>query len=214
MTQDDPAPSARRPLASRDTAFARRLAALLLRTPVTPNQISIASVGFAAAGALALLAAPSSPGLFLAAAACVQLRLLCNLLDGMVAVEGGRGDWLGPLFNEVPDRIADSLLIVALGYACGAGWLGWLGALLAALTAYIRTLGGAMGLAQDFRGPLAKPHRMALLTGACVLALIEAQFHDEGFILIIAAIAIALGSGATCVTRLRAIASQLEERGK
>ena len=94
------------------------------------------------------------------------------------------------------------------------GWLGWLGALLAALTAYIRALGGAMGLAQDFRGPLAKPHRMALLTGACVLALIEAQFHDEGFVLILAAVAIALGSAATCVTRLRAIAAQLEERGK
>ncbi|PPD46517.1 MAG: CDP-diacylglycerol--glycerol-3-phosphate 3-phosphatidyltransferase [Methylocystis sp.] len=208
--QQETPPEARRPLATRDTRLARRLTEALLRTPVTPDQISVASVGFAAVGALALLAAPASPWLFLVAAACVQLRLLCNLLDGMVAVEGGRGGPLGGLYNEVPDRIADSLFIVALGYAAGAGLLGWLGALLAALTAYIRALGGSLGLPQDFRGPLAKPHRMALLTGACVLALIEAQFHAGGYALFVAASAIAIGSAATCVTRLRAIAGELE----
>ena len=55
---------------------------------------------------------------------CVQLRLLCNLLDGMVAVEGGRSSPVGALYNEVPDRVADSLLLVALGYAVGIPWLG------------------------------------------------------------------------------------------
>jgi phosphatidylglycerophosphate synthase len=214
MTDNErPAAQARRPLTTRDTGFARRLVAALLRTPVTPNQISIASIFFAAAGALALLAAPETPWLFPVAAAAVQLRLLCNLLDGMVAVEGGRGDALGPLFNEVPDRIADSLLIVALGYAAGAGWLGWLGALLAALTAYIRALGGALGLEQDFRGPLAKPQRMALLTGACLLALVETWVHPGGYVLTLAAAAIAAGSLATCVTRLRVMAAQLGARG-
>lgn len=203
---------ARRPLATRDTAFARGLTEFLLRTQITPNQISVASIGFAAIGAMALLAAPSTPWLFLIVAVCVQLRLLCNLLDGMVAVEGGRGDALGPLFNEIPDRIADSLLIVALGYSAGLDWLGWLGALLAALTAYIRVLGGALGLPQDFRGPLAKPHRMAVLTGACVLAFIEAKFHDAGVVPFIASATIAIGSTATCGTRLLAIAKALQGR--
>ena len=46
-----------------------------------------------------------------------QLELLCNLLDGMVAVEGGLGGPTGPLWNELPDRIADSVFIVALGMA-------------------------------------------------------------------------------------------------
>ena len=66
------------------------------------------------------------------------------------------------LYNEVPDRVADSLFLVALGYAIGMPWLGWLAALAAAVTAYIRVLGGTFGLAQDFRGPLAKQHRMAV----------------------------------------------------
>lgn len=199
----------RRPLATRDTAFARQLTQLLLRTPISPNQISLASIGFAAFGALALLFAPDRPWLFLLAAICAQLRLLCNLLDGMVAVEGGRGEALGALFNEVPDRIADSFLIVALGYAAGYGWLGWLGALLAAATAYIRALGGALGFAQDFRGPLAKPQRMALFTFACVLAFIESYFHHESGALVFAGALIAIGSAATCFTRLSGIATKL-----
>ena len=48
-----------------------------------------------------------------------------------------------------------------------------LGALAAAVTAYIRVLGGSLGLPQDFRGPMAKPHRMAVLTIACVLGAFE-----------------------------------------
>ncbi len=87
------------------------------------------------------------------ALAAIQLRLLCNLLDGMVAVEGGRGSPVGALYNEFPDRVADTLLIVALGYAAGAGWLGWAGALAAAFTAYVRVFGGRFGQAQDFAVP-------------------------------------------------------------
>ncbi len=80
----------------------------------------------------------------------------------MVAIEGGKKSKVGVLYNEVPDRVADSLFIVALGYAIGTPWLGWLAALAAAVTAYIRVLGGTFGLAQDFRGPMAKQHRMAV----------------------------------------------------
>jgi phosphatidylglycerophosphate synthase len=79
------------------------------------------------------------------------------MLDGMVAVEGGKKSLVGTLYNEIPDRVADSLFIVAAGYCADWPSLGWCGALLAALTAYIRVLGGSLGLAQDFRGPMAKP---------------------------------------------------------
>src|SRR3546814_9995594 len=83
-----------------------------------------------------------------------------DLFDGLVAVEHARKTPTGVLYNEVPDRVADSLFLVALGYAAGMPWCGWLAALLAALTAYIRTLGGTVLGSQDFRGPMAKPHRM------------------------------------------------------
>ena len=86
----------------------------------------------------------------------------------MVAIEGGKQSPLGMLYNEFPDRIADSLLIVALGYVISLPWIGWLGALAAMATAYIRVFGGALGLAQDFRGPMAKQHRMAVMTAGCL----------------------------------------------
>lgn len=203
-------PSAdRRPIGARQSGFAQRLTALLLGTPITPNQISLISIAFAAIGAAAILFAPRWPLLYLIAVAGIQLRLLCNLLDGMVAVEGGRGSAVGPLYNEFPDRVADSLLIVALGYAAGEGWLGWAGALAAALTAYVRVFGGSLGQAQDFRGPMAKQHRMALLSLACVLALLEAAVTTERVVLYVAAWIVLAGSLLTCLTRTRAIVSRI-----
>lgn len=202
---------ARRPLASRSTGWARWLASRLAASPITPNQISVASLAVAAVGG-ALIACGGSWLAWLLAALCVQLRLLCNLLDGMVAVEGGKATATGPLFNELPDRIADSLLLVPVGYAAGAPWLGWAAALLAALTAYIRVLGGSLGLAQSFAGVMAKQRRMAVLTAGLVAQAIETWFGDTRYCLLVVGIAIVAGSLATCMTRTAAIARQLTAR--
>jgi phosphatidylglycerophosphate synthase len=205
------APAARRPLKSRSTRWAAATARLALRTGLSADAISMLSLVFAGAGSAALLWCPAPWGL-LTCAVAVQLRLLCNLIDGMVAVEGGRKSTVGPLYNEVPDRIADSLFLVALGYAAGAGWLGWLAALAAAITAYIRVLGGTLGLPQDFRGPFAKPQRMAALTVACLLGVVEWLWRGSATVLLPAVGLIALGTVVTCGTRLAAIARQLEAR--
>jgi phosphatidylglycerophosphate synthase len=207
---------ARRPLASRSTRWAAYLSAAAVRLGLTADGISLLSLVFAIGGAAALLWLPG-PWNGIACAVGIQLRLLCNLLDGMVAIEGGRKSKLGLLYNEVPDRVADSLFIVALGYAIGHPWLGWLGALAAAITAYIRVLGGTFGLAQDFRGPMAKQHRMAVLTLACLLSVVEFHWADpdgssDQLALTAAAWIIAAGSLLTCGTRLRAIARQLRAR--
>ena len=204
-------PEARRPLASRSTRWAGFLANAAVRAGFTADGISILSLVFAAAGSAALLLVPR-PWNLLACAAGIQLRLLCNLLDGMVAVEGGRKSKLGVLYNEIPDRVADSLFLVALGYAIGIAWLGWLAALAAAVTAYIRVLGGTFGLAQDFRGPLAKQHRMAVMTAACLLGIGEYVFTGGQYLLEAAAWIIAFGAVVTCGTRIRAIALQLKAR--
>ena len=200
----------RRPIATRSAGWAQALCRGLAASAITPNQISVLSIGFAAAGAAALLWLPGWPGLLLCALG-IQLRLLCNLLDGMVAVEGGKQSPVGALYNELPDRVADSLFLVALGHACGLPWLGWLCALLAAFTAYIRVMGGALGLAQDFGGPMAKPHRMALMTAACLLAIAEGAIWHSQHVLTVAAVLIAVGSALTCLTRTRAIAGLLRQ---
>ena len=120
----------RRPVKSRSSKLAQRGAALLAAAGISPNQISVGSVVFACAGAFFLLWFPGPAGL-VACALSIQGRLLCNLLDGMVAIEGGRKSPIGHLYNEFPDRVADSVLIVALGYAIELPALGWFGALAA-----------------------------------------------------------------------------------
>lgn len=200
----------RRPIAARASGWAASLSAVLTRSSITPNQISVISIFFAAVGAAVLVWVLSPWGLLLCAV-CVQLRLVCNLLDGMVAIEGGQGTATGVIYNEFIDRIADSLLIVALGYAALHPWLGWLGALLAVSTAYVRVFGGSLGQVQAFHGPMAKQQRMAVLTAACVVGAAEMYWNGTRYALLVASMVIAAGSLLTCITRTRTIAAQLRQ---
>ncbi len=173
---------------------------------------------FAALGAAAMAASPHGPrrALLLGAAACVQLRLVCNLLDGMVAVEGGLKGATGDLWNEAPDRVADSLFLVGAGYAVpGLAWapaLGWAAALAAMATAYVRALAASLGLPQDFRGPMAKPHRMATLTAALVLAALAPWTALREGALPVALGLILVGALLTVLRRLSRAADLLRSR--
>ncbi len=198
----------RRPIKSRSNTVIVTLSKFLAGTSVTPNQISCASAVFAAIGAVALLRIDSVLDMIVAIV-CIQLRLLCNVIDGLVAVEGGKKSIAGPLFNEFPDRIADSFLLVAAGYGVGLPSLGWAAALFAALTAYVRVFGGSVGVPQRFIGPMAKQHRMALLTLACVATIVEIALHRHPVCLAAALAIIAAGSALTCATRTRALVQDL-----
>ncbi len=133
----------------------------------------------AAAGSLLLVSSPCVPAAFLwiLAAAGVQLRLLCNLMDGMLAVEGGLKTSDGDLYNEFPDRLSDVLILASLGFAGGDEWsrtLGWLCSCGALTTACLRMHGASLLGNHDFRGPMAKPQRMAVVTFTClVMACLE-----------------------------------------
>ena len=104
----------------------------------------------------------------------------------------------------------DMRLSLPLGYAAGLPWLGWACALLAALTAYIRTLGGALGLVQDFSGVMAKQRRMAALTLGLVAQSLEGPLLGSRWALLAAAAVIAAGSLITCITRTVRAARALE----
>ncbi len=202
----------RRPIAVRSSGWAQHLAQVALKTPITPNQISIISVVAAAIGSTAIIAHPAPWSLVLCAA-LIPVRLVCNLLDGMVAVEGGRHSPLGALYNDIPDRLSDALVMVALGITSGWPSLGWAAALLAVGTAYVRMLGGSLGLAQDFRGPLAKQQRMWVAAAGCVLGAIEMAWTGASTWSLIGALWVLItGSAATCATRTIAISNGLRLR--
>lgn len=198
----------RRPIAARSTRWARKITAQLAARNISPNQISLASIAFAGLGSLAILVDTGFGGSLLCVAA-IQLRLLCNLFDGMVAIEGAKTSALGSLYNELPDRVADSLLIVSLGYAIGQSDVGWFAALVAALTAYIRVFGGSIGLAQRFTGPMAKQHRMALMTGCLILNAGESLIFQTHYSLLSGVWIIAIGSVITCATRTLKLAQDV-----
>ncbi len=210
----------RRPIRARDTRWAQTVAALLTRSGVRPNQISVLSVVCAALGAASLVGSGTVVSLagrttlLLFAATCIQGRLLCNLFDGLVAVEGGRRTKTGEIYNELPDRISDTLLLAAAGYACrGTGWereLGWAAAVVAVFVAYVRALGGQLGVGQQFGGPMAKQQRMATLTLACMTTGAETLLRWPLRTMTWALGLIVLGSVVTAARRLARIAVELE----
>ena len=165
---DKPYNPERRPIASRELAVWKRVAAWLAQRRVSANAISLAGMacGLAAGAALALSSLPEwERAAFLAAALLIQLRLLANMLDGMVAVQTGRASPVGELYNEVPDRVSDAAILIGAGYAAGSlPELGYLAACTALFVAYIRAEGKAAGAHQEFCGPMAKSHRMFTLT--------------------------------------------------
>lgn len=211
----------RRPLETRDKRWAQSLAAWLTRAGVEPNHISLFGLVAAAGGAAGFIAAGRTAtagweraAWFVLAGGCVQLRLLCNLMDGLVAVEGGRRTPSGEIYNEAPDRVADILFLAAAGHSLvWTGWepeLGWAAAAMAVLVAYIRALGSQAGASQYFLGPMAKPHRMFLLTVGCLGSAVEALAGcHPGEMTIILEIII-VGSILTAARRTVCIAAELE----
>ena len=169
-------PTDRRPIASRDRPFWQRMATLLAARHVSPNFISVAGMVVGIAAGLLLAATGFAEhgwlqrALWLAAAAGIQLRLVANMLDGMVALASQRASRLGELYNELPDRVSDAAIIIGAGYAVGGlPTLGYIAACIAILTAYVRAVGKAAGASNLFVGPMAKPHRMFVLTITALL---------------------------------------------
>lgn len=175
----------RRPIGQRNRGYAKYLTRVLAKAGVTPNAISFSSIVFAAlAGVCFYASGVSTSGdrilLLIGAALSCQLRLLANMLDGMVAVEAGKGGPDGPVWNELPDRFADIFILVGAGYGVAAtgmfdATLGWAAAVAAVMTAYVREVVRAAGAPADFSGPMAKPHRMFWMTMAALASIFDPQ---------------------------------------
>jgi len=116
----------------------------------------------------------------------------------MVAIEGGFRSKSGDVFNELPDRISDLVVLVPAGYAIpGLAWapeLGWAAGVLALLSAYVRALGASLGQPQDFSGPMAKPQRMAVITLACMLSVVELLLDRHWNLMAIALVIVGAGT--------------------
>ena len=215
-----PSTITRRPLKSRDTGWARAIASRLARAGVRPNAISVVGAVFAGLSGVSVWFAGHGVcdgrwSILLLSASCgMQLRLLCNLFDGMVAIEGGFKTAAGEIFNELPDRFSDAFIFIGAAYAVpGFGWtreLGWTAAVLAVITAYVRALGASMGAGQHFIGPMAKPQRMAVMTAACAIGALAPLRPWLATIIPMALAIVVAGCLVTIIRRCQRIARQMK----
>ncbi|HSG45393.1 MAG TPA: hypothetical protein VLA72_19785 [Anaerolineales bacterium] len=149
---------------------------------------------------------PNNRILWMLIAVFIPLRLLANMLDGMVAVDSGKLSSVGELFNEVPDRVSDVLIFVSAGYAYGSSPpLGYIAAILALFIPYLRALGNSMDVTQLFIGPMAKSHRMFTLAGICLYYAVAPVTWQISNPMTWALIVIGLGGVITSIRRLQKI---------
>jgi phosphatidylglycerophosphate synthase len=165
----------RRPIATRNRKWAQASTAWLAARNVSPNAISIAGMCACIVGGIALSLTSISDYriLWLIAALGAQLRLTGNMLDGMVAIASVRTSKVGELYNEIPDRISDAAMFIGAGFAWGGNIaLGYIATILAIFTAYVRAAGKIAGAPNEFCGPMAKQHRMLVITLICLYSAI------------------------------------------
>jgi phosphatidylglycerophosphate synthase len=172
-TRATPDSGDRRPIAARSHGWSQAAANFLIRAGASPNAISVAGMLAAILAGVCFAFAARTPAavsiaLWLLGALLVQARLVANMLDGMVAIGRDVASAVGELFNDVPDRVSDSAVMIGIGYAAGDVALGLAAALAAMATAYVRVLGRAIGAPSEFGGPMAKQHRMAVVTALSV----------------------------------------------
>lgn len=191
--------SSRRPIKSRQSTWARKATEFLVARRISANSISWMSMVFATIGFISFyFAGTAIPWWFgmLLAVFSIQGRLVCNLLDGMVAEVNGKKSPLGKILNEVPDRYSDIVFLVGAGIATDQVWLGWMAACGAVLTAYVRSFCAEISGKQDFSGPMAKPQRMFYLSLGAIIGI----FYPPA--LMVSLCLISLGSFFTSVMRL------------
>ena len=188
---------------------------------ITPNQISILSIAFSIGSFIFFLNSvdENNRSLYLVLGAVfIQLRLICNLMDGMVAVEHEKKTKSGDIYNDVPDRFADVFIIMGAGLACAQYFeavnIAWLASVFAVMTAYVRVLGASLGVGHLFLGPMAKPHRMAILTAGAVAdaLLVLASVNLSFSILYVALCIVALGSLMTVLRRIVVVTRAVESK--
>ena len=164
-------PAARRPIAALFRRTADLAVAACVRLGIHPNAVSYSSLVASGLAAACFWQSGRHLWLVIPAALLCYLRLWLNMLDGMVALASGKASPRGEIVNELPDRASDVLIFVGVAHSGLCHPLGgYWAAILALLTAYVGTLGQAVGAGRQFGGLMSKPWRMvALHVGAWLL---------------------------------------------
>lgn len=197
--------------------------AWMARNGVSPNTASLLSLGYAVAAAESLYATsflepPAQRLSWLGTAVFIQLRWWATLLQECLPARKARVTAVRPLYQEMTNRISDTVILIACGFAAGGTpALGYFAACAALLTAFARILGKSLGVPNEC-GPMAGKHRMMLLTAvSAYCGLAPATWHLQvealpswGLASYALAVVVLLGVY-TMFRRLKKTASQLKK---
>jgi CDP-diacylglycerol--glycerol-3-phosphate 3-phosphatidyltransferase len=141
---------------------------------------------------------------------CVLIRLLFNLMDGLVARELRLADAWGEVKNEFGDRIADTAIFLGLGFG------GYTNKLLLALAialilcvSYLGLLGKVLGGARVYAGMFGKGDRMISLALFTLYPLFSRNLASFDWYLAFATLAATV----TIVQRMRIIYGHSKSSG-
>ena len=97
-----------RPIFKINRFFSRPLTAILLKTPLTPNHVTLLSLGFGAAAAF--LFSRGDYGHMVSGAVCLQIAAVLDCCDGEIARAKNLKSKLGAVLDVVVDLAVDLLL--------------------------------------------------------------------------------------------------------
>ena len=195
MTLDD--------LRGRAVVVTEPLAALAERSGISPNQTSLLSLLFAAAGALAYYISAERPLALYVAALMVILNAAFDAIDGALARRTGRAHPRGDFLDHIIDRYADMFILTGIilgGYVSSI--LGVFAVMGVLLTSYVGTQAQALNVGRFYGGVMGRADRLTLI----FLATVANAFYVKGIagleILGWAVVLITVASHITAIQRI------------
>jgi len=187
----------------------RPVVAFCARNRIPPDAFTYSALGLSFLAAAALWQAGASRAWLWLVPPCVLMRLLFNLMDGLIARELGMADAWGEVKNEFGDRIADAAIFLGLAFG------GYADARLAALVialmmcvSYLGLLGKAIGGARLYGGVFGKGDRMISLALFTLFPIFGGDLRTYNWYLAFAAVA----AGLTLLQRLSRLHGQQSSR--
>lgn len=157
---------------------------------IHPDVFTYGALALSAAAGWGLYSAGTNRLWLWLVAPCVLLRLLFNLMDGLVARETGMADAWGEAKNEFGDRIADILVFAGLLFSSYTdARLAGLVLALVLVVSYLGILGKALGGARVYGGLFGKGDRMILLALFSLYSLFRSDLQAYNLYLAVAALA-------------------------
>lgn len=175
----------------------RPLVGVLAQANVTPNAITLGSLGMCAGyGALLMTGSRTA---FLLLPVVLLLRMALNAIDGMLAREHGKASTLGARLNEFADVVSDSCLYLPFMAVVRPAALVLVVVLTGILAEFAGVLCHAHGGERNYQGPFGKSDRAAFFA---VIAVAFALFNPPAAVVAALCVIAAVGGVMTAFNRL------------